>query len=152
MIKKYFSIGLIVFALFSMKTAQANELVDMLVSKLGVNNTQASAGVGVILNYLKSQVSTKDFDVVSDGLDGAGDYMKAAEEAGAYKENKVSKFGKTVSSATNTATGLVGSTTSAFSNLGLKTENVTQYLDVMVSYLKEKGSTEAVKILQNLVS
>ena len=152
MIKKYFSIVLIVFALFSMKTVQANELVDMLVSKLGVNNTQASAGVGVILNYLKSQVSTEDFDVVSEGLDGAGAYMKAADEAGAYKESKVSKFGKTVSSATNTATGLVGSTTSAFSNLGLKTENVTQYLDVMVSYLKEKGSTEAVKVLQNLVS
>ena len=152
MIKKYFSIVLIMFALFSMKTAQANELVDMLVSKLGINNTQASAGVGVILNYLKSQVSTEDFDVVSDGFDGAGAFLKAADEAGAYKENKVSKFGKTVSSATNTATGLVGSTTSAFSNLGLKAENIIQYLDVMVSYLEEKGSAQAASILQNLVN
>jgi len=151
MVKKYFSMLLIMFALIGVKNVQANDLVDLLMDKLGVNDTQASAGVGVILNYLQSQVSTDEFNTVSDALGGSGEFMRAAEDAGAYKESKVSKFGKSVSSATKTGNDLVSSTASSFSNLGLKTENITQYLDVMVSYLKGNGYDKAVNILQKLV-
>ncbi len=146
--KKSLSILIIMFAMFGVRSVQASELTDLIVSKLGVSDTQASAGVGVILNYLESKVSSEDFNTVSEGVGGAGAYMKEAEEAGAYKETKVSRFSKTTELVSTE--GLVGSTASSFSNLGLKTENISQYLDLIVSYLKDKGSTEAMNVLTNL--
>lgn len=148
--KKRISILIIVFAMFSVKQTQANELVDLLMSKLGVTELQANAGSGVILKYLKSKVSGEDFQTVSDGIEGgAGSYIKASEDAGAYKST-VSRFGKAASSVS--APGLLGNATEPFKKLGLKSDMIMQYGDVILGYLKDKGKEKAAEIFMNMLN
>jgi hypothetical protein len=150
MIKKTITSVLIVFALFSMKQAQANELVDLLMSKLGVTELQANAGTGVLFKYLKSQVTGDEFDAVSDAVEGgASSYMRAADEAGAYKKTP-SKFGKMGSAVT--APGLIGNATEPFKKLGLKGEMITKYADVIVDYFKQKGKEKATNVFMKMLS
>lgn len=147
--KKKVSILIIVFALFGVKQSNANELLDLLMNKLGVTELQANAGTGVLLNYLKSQVSGEDFQTVSDGIeDGAGSYIKASEDAGAYKKS-VSRFGK--ATAPVTAPGLVANTTESFQKLGLKTDQIVQFADVIFGYLKDKGKDKAARIFAKML-
>ncbi|MCK5857316.1 MAG: DUF2780 domain-containing protein [Bacteroidales bacterium] len=147
--KKTITMLLIVFAMISTKQANANLLIDMLVSKLGVSEQQANAGTGILLNYLQSQVSEDEFSTVSDGVeDGADSYMRAAEESGAYKSS-VSSFGKSTSSIN--APGLLGNTSEAFKKLGMKSDLIPQFGDIIISYLKEKGKEQAMNIFASML-
>ncbi len=150
MIKKTITMLLIVFAMVSVKQANANMLVDMLMSKLGVTELQANAGTGVLLKYLKSQVTGDEFETVSDAVEGgAGSYISAAEDAGAYKKSP-SKFGK-MGSAVN-APGLIGNATEPFKKLGLKADMISQYADVIKGYFKEKGEEKAAAIFMKMLN
>jgi hypothetical protein len=149
MIKKTIVAVLILFAMVSAKPANANMLVDMLMSKLGVTETQANAGTGVLLKYLKSQVSGEDFNTVSEGIEGgASSYMRAADEAGAYKES-MSKLGRTQASVN--APGLLGNAANPFKKLGMKSAMIAQFGDIIVSYLKKKGKEKAMNIFAKML-
>jgi len=150
MLKKGLTIVLIFLATFSAKQVQANELVDLLMSKLGVTELQANAGTGVLLKYLKTIVSGEDFQTVDEDIEGgAGSYIKASEESGAYKSKK-SKFGKGVPSVK--APGLIGNATEPFKKLGLKSDMIMKYADVIVSYFKEKGKEKAANVFMKMLN
>ena len=149
MMKRTVTMVLIVFALFSVKQANANLLIEMLMSKLGVSEMQANAGTGVLMKYLKSQVSGDDFKTVSDGVEGgASAYMRAADKSGAYKET-ASKFGKSMGSVN--APGLLGNATGPFKKLGMKSDLIPQFGEIIVAYLKQKGKEKAMSIFAKML-
>ena len=147
--KRIITMAMIVFAMISVKQANANLLIDMLMSKLGVNETQANAGTGVLLKYLQSQVSEGDFDIVSDGIEGgAASYIKAAEQAGAYK-SAISRFGK--SSESVNAPGLLSNASGPFKKLGMKSDLIPQFGEIIMAYLKQKGKEKAMNIFAKML-
>ncbi len=147
--KRIITMAMIVFAMVSVKQANANLLIDMLMSKLGVNETQASAGTGVLMKYLKSQVSEGDFSTVSDGVEeGADYYMKAADDAGAYKSS-LSKFGKSTGSVN--APGLLSNASEPFKKLGMKSDLIPQFGEIIMAYLKQKGKEKAMNIFAKML-
>jgi len=150
MLKKGLTIVLIFMATFSMKQAQANELIDLLMAKLGVTEMQANAGTGVLLKYLKSKVTGEDFETVSNDIeDGAGSYIRASEEAGAYKSKK-SKFGKSMSSVK--VPGLIGNATEPFKKLGMNSDMIMKYSDVIIAYFKDKGKEKAADVFMKMLN
>jgi hypothetical protein len=147
--KKFFALLLLSISLMAFTPAKATGLEDLLMSKLGIKNEQATAGVGIILNYLKGKLSKDDYKTVSDDIGDESYYMQAADKAGAFKESKsLSSMGR---SATNvSASGLLGETAPYFKNIGLKSDKIGGFFNTIVGYLKDKGSDKAVDILSKI--
>jgi hypothetical protein len=147
--KKVFALLLLSISLMAFSTAHATALEDLLMSKMGIENKQASAGVGIILNYLKGKLSKDDYKTVSEDIGDESYYMQAANEAGAFKENKtLSSMGRSASKVK--ASGLLGETAPYFKNIGLKSDKIGGFFNTIVGYLKSKGSEKAVDILSKV--
>jgi len=86
------------------------ELVDQLTKNLGVTQTQAEGGVGMLFNLAKGKLGGSDFSKVSAVVPGVDSLMKAAPASGGGFLSKL--FG---GGAGNIA-GLAG----GFSKLGLE--------------------------------
>lgn len=55
-------------------------LTNMLTSKLGISETQATAAVGSVLSLAKGKLSPKDYSTLSAGIPGAESFLSAAPD------------------------------------------------------------------------
>ncbi len=147
--KKLISIALMAAFFLSFSTLKATALEDLLVSKLGIENEQAAAGVGIVLNYLKSTLTKDEYKTVSEDIGDEAYYIKEAESADAFKENKtLSKYGKNIQN--TKAPGLLGSTSDYFNNIGIKSDKVSGFFNTILQYLEDKGAEESLNILSKI--
>ena len=147
--KKLFSIALLAVFFLSFSTLKATALEDLLVSKLGIKNKQAAAGVGIVLNYLKSTLTKDEYNTVSEDIGDESYYMREAEKAEAFEETKtLSKYSKSMQN--TTAPGLLGSTSNYFNNIGIKSDKVSGFFNTILQYLKDKGAEESLNILSKI--
>src|SRR4051794_37481554 len=65
--------------------ATAAGLTNMLTSKLGISETQATAAVGSVLSLAKGQLSPKDYGTLSTAIPGAEGFLSAAPDVAVAK-------------------------------------------------------------------
>ena len=106
-------------------------VVDSLSSQFGVTPQQATAGVGSMLGYARSQLSPTDFATVSKALPGADTYLTAATAV----------LGGTSGINTPAALG------SAFSKIGMSPEMVMKFAPVVADYAGQYGGPAAKSLL-----
>ena len=139
-----------VFALSTAGTAQANDLVNLLTSQLGVSEQQASGGAGSILDFAKAQMGDGDFDIVSQSLPDLGSLVGGGSGGGS-----TSSLVESGSSLLGGSSGDLGSITgiaSSFSDLGMSPEMVDQFVPVILDYAKTAGSEQANQLLQGVLT
>ena len=109
---------------------KAASVVDSLSSQFGVTPQQATAGVGSMLGYAKTQLSPADFATVSKALPGADTYMTAASAV--------------LGSTGITSPAALGS---AFSKIGMSPEMVMKFAPVVADYAGQYGGPAAKTLL-----
>ena len=127
----------------------ADGLVGMLTSGLGVNNNQASGGMGAILNYVKGNVSTEQFGQLAKsipGVDGLIGQMPDLSKITSASEggvggllNKAAEYSDSLKS--------INDVKNQFEALGLKPEMISQFISAAQSYLNTEQGQQAKKIL-----
>ena len=156
--------------------ATAAGLTNMLTSKLGISETQATAAGGSVLSLAKGKLSPKDYGTLSAGIPGAESFLSAAPDVTVSKAPDTatpaaadSTTAATVGAADSTvaagadaaaagadaaaATGQsvgMSALNSAFSKIGLPPEAASQFVPVLTEYVGKVGGPEAANILKGL--
>ena len=135
--------------LCGMGAAQANDLVGMLTSQLGVSEQQASGGAGSILDYAKGQMGAGDFDIVSQSMPDLGGLVGGAGGGGT---SSLVQSGTSLLGGGSSDLGSVAGIASSFSDLGMSPDMVSQFVPVILDYAKTNGSEQALQLLQGALS
>jgi len=110
-------------------------LTGLLTNQLGVTATQAAGGVGSILSLAKERLSGMDFTALTKLIPGADTYMKTARDLGAV-------------------TGPVGGRaglTAAFSRLGMNSDMVPKFTQVLSDFVGKAGGQPASNLVMQAV-
>jgi len=135
--------------LYGMGTAQANDLVNMLTSQLGVSEQQASGGAGSIMNYAKGEMGAGDFDIVSQSLPDLGSLVGGSSGGGT---SSLLQSGSSLLGGSSGGMGGVADVASSFSDLGMSPDMVSQFVPAILDYAKTNGSEQALSLLQGALS
>jgi len=115
------------------KSTTSNALVGMLSSQLGITDSQAAGGVGSILSYAGSELSSTDYSKLADAIPESDSLREKAP-----KSNSM-------------LSGVMG-LASQFSSLGLDSSMISKFIPVIMNYFKGNNSTDAIGVLSGLFS
>ncbi|WP_189377947.1 DUF2780 domain-containing protein [Thalassotalea profundi] len=128
-------------------TPTASGLVDMLTSSLDVNASQASGGMGAILNYVKNNVSNDQFSQLAEsvpGIEGLVSQMpdisklSSGEGLGGLLD-KASEYSGSLKS--------INDVKKQFEALGLSPEMISSFISSAQAYLDTEEGKQAKQIL-----
>ena len=142
------------------KQADAGDLglVDTLTQQLGVTTEQAEGGAGAIFGKAKGNMSSEEFDLVSETVPEASSLLDKAPKAESETQSLAGSIGGAVSGMTGGGTGIGDATTSigqlgglteTFKSLGMDSDMVGKFIPVVLDYAKEKGGEAVMGILQS---
>jgi hypothetical protein len=110
-------------------------LTKLLTNQLGVTSNQATGGVGSILSLAKERLPSMDFTTLTKLIPGADTYMQSARDLGAV-------------------TGPVGDRaglTSAFSRLGMGSDKVPKFSQILSDFVGKAGGQPASNLVMQAV-
>jgi len=131
----------------SAATQKSSDLTSMLTQQLGVTDKQASGGVGSILSYAKTALPQNKYTQLASAIPNAGSLLSMAPKASGSNNALGALAGSLAGN--NSAAGLTA-LASQFSSLGLNSSMVSQFVPVIMNYLKSSGSGSAASILSSL--
>jgi len=135
--------------------AMASDLIGMLTSGLGISQQQAEGGAGTIFQAAKPKLSGSDFSQLSGIVPNMGSLLAAAPKTDATAGTASNLaglagglLGGSEQSATSQLVGQLGEMTGAFSALGMRTDQVTPFVDIVLNYVKSQGGQGLMNSLQ----
>jgi hypothetical protein len=120
------------------------DLINQLVSGLGINGDQAKGGAGLLFQLAKDKLGAGDFGKIVDVVPGIGDMLKAAPSGGvgAALGGAVSSLGG------GEDAGGLASLAGGFSQLGLDSGLIQKFVPIILSFVQSKGGD----VLKNLLA
>jgi hypothetical protein len=116
------------------------ELVDLLTKNLGVSETQAQGGAGLLFKLAKAKLGGTDFSKVSAAVPGIDSLIGAAPTGGGGMLGGLAKlFGGGGGLA-----GLAG----GFSKLGLDKSMISKFIPIILSFVQSKGGAGVKTLLE----
>jgi len=120
------------------------ELIDQLTGNLGVNETQAKGGAGLLFKLAKDKLSGGDFSKVSTAVPGIDGLIGAAPSGG----GALGGLGKVLGGGgLGSLAGLAG----GFSNLGLDAGMIGKFIPIVLSFVQSKGGDQVKGILEKVL-
>ena len=127
------------------------ELIQQLVSNLGVTEDQAKGGAGMLFNLAKEKLEAGDFQQIADKIPGVNDLMSAAPESGG---GVMGALGGIASAMGGKAEGLgnLANLAGGFSKLGLDSNMVGQFIPVVLSFVQNQGGDGLKGLLEKVIN
>jgi hypothetical protein len=122
------------------------ELIQQLVSQLGIQEGQAKGGAGLLFKQAKERLGSDEFSQLVQKVPGAESLIKDAPQSGGIMGavgSLASKFG-----GKGNELGNMASLTGGFSKLGLDSGMISKFIPIVLSYVQGKGGNEAMQLLQ----
>lgn len=111
-------------------TGDAKNLVDSISSQLGVTDKQAAGGTAALLSMAKSQLSSDQFQAISDKMPSVTELLGG--EGSGFSSSVLSKL-----------TNMDG-VANAFTALGLSPEHISQFTPMILKFLGDQDVTSGV--------
>ncbi|NQD35839.1 DUF2780 domain-containing protein [Permianibacter sp. IMCC34836] len=121
------------------------DLVQLLVSQLGVNAQQAQGGVGALLKVAKEQVTPATFGEIGKLLPQAADWMKVVPSSGGG-------LGGMLGGMLGGNLGTLAKIASQFQALGIDADQLAPFAKTAFEFLQKNLSGEAKDEISKLVS
>ncbi len=125
------------------------ELIQSLTSQLGINETQAKGGAGLLLKAAQDQLAGADFEKLASIFGGSlGELVNSAPtQSGGMLGGTLGKLAGAIG-----VEKLSGITQAlgGFSQLGIDQSTVTKFIPVVLKFIEEKGGVEAKAIVSKL--
>lgn len=129
------------------------ELIQQLVSNLGINEEQAKGGAGLLFDLAKDKLSSGDFQQLTAAIPEINNFLKAAPDSGGglmgALGSAASTFGglggkmETLSNLSQLAGG--------FSQLGLSTDMVGKFIPIVLSFVQQQGGDSLKGLLEQVL-
>ena len=126
------------------------ELVQQLVSSLGVQEEQATGGAGLILKLAQDKLGSGEFAQITSVIPGADALLGAAPNGesgggmmGALGGMAAGMMGGNQGAALGSLMSLAG----GFSQLGMSGDMVTKFFPIILNFVQQKGGAEIAGIL-----
>jgi hypothetical protein len=116
------------------------ELIDQLTKNLGVNETQAQGGAGLLFKLAQGKLGSADFSKVSAAVPEIDKLISAAPASGG---GMLGALGKMLGGGGGLA-GLAG----GFSKLGLDKGMIGKFVPIILSFVQSKGGDGAKGLLE----
>tara|TARA_R110000772_G_scaffold63105_1_gene141499 strand:+ start:1078 stop:1779 length:702 start_codon:yes stop_codon:yes gene_type:complete len=130
------------------------QLLPLLSQTLGVSTSQATGGMGALLQTAQSLLSGNDFNVIANAIPGASGLLNAAPAVTAAAKGEGGLLGSAMKMATDSNPSLKAGAqlVSQFKSLGMGAEMIPKFTDVGSNYLKQNGNPEASILLDAAIS
>jgi len=138
------------------------ELIQQLVSSLGVNEDQAKGGAGLLFNLAKDKLGAGEFQQLADKIPGVNDLLGAAPAPSAGASAGGGMMGGLGGVASSLGAGGLGdklgglgnlaNLASGFSQLGLSSDMVGKFVPVVLSFVQSQGGDSMKGLLEKVMS
>ena len=137
-------IGLVGTATAQISTVQNPnpELIGQLTKKLSITQDQAIGGSGALFGLAKTKMKPEDFLKVSKVVPGMDSLLKAAPQP----KQGSDPFGAVTSAVPGKAAGLA-SLAGSFKQLGLSPNMASQFVPILMEFVKGKGGSDVAGLL-----
>lgn len=133
------------------------QLIDDLVSQLGVSNEQAEGGAGLLFQLAKEKLGGDDFAQVAGLIPGIDDLIGKAPSAEAEASQGGSILGAIGGVAESLGLGDIADklgdlaeVAGGFSKLDLDTDMISKFATLILGFVKEHGGEAVEAILKNV--
>ena len=138
------------------------ELIQQLVSSLGVNEDQAKGGAGLLFNLAKDKLGAGDFQQIADKIPGVSDLLGAAPAPSATASAGGGMMGALGGAAAALGAGGLGdklgglgdlaNLASGFSQLGLSSDMVGKFAPIVLSFVQNQGGDGIKDLLEKVLN
>lgn len=112
------------------------DLIQMLTSQLGVSDSQAKGGAGLLFKLAKENLGSDDFGKIAEAVPEAENLLTAAPESGGVSSligGLTSSFGG------SSQLGNIASLAGGFKSLNMDSGLVAQFIPIVLSFAQSKG-------------
>ena len=126
------------------------ELIQTLISQLGISEGQAKGGSGLLLKMAKERLASDEFSQVASAVPGIEGLIASAPESGGV----LGALGGIASSLGGGAEqlGNLASLAGGFKNLGLDSGMVGKFVPIIISFVQSKGGETVKNLLQKALT
>jgi len=138
------------------------ELIQQLVSSLGVNEDQAKGGAGLLFNLAKDKLGAGDFQQLTDKIPGISDLLGSAPAPSAAASAGGGIMGALGGVAASLGAGGLGDKlgglgnladlASGFSQLGLSSDMLGKFVPVVLSFVQNQGGAGVKDLLEKVLN
>jgi hypothetical protein len=118
------------------------ELTDLLTKDLGVNETQAQGGAGLILKLAKDKLGPNEYSQIAAVVPEIEKLLSAAPSGGG---GLLGGFGKILGGEAGGLASLAG----GFSKLGLNSSMVIKFIPIILQFVEGKGGASLKALLES---
>lgn len=118
------------------------DLIQMVMKQLGIDETQAKGGLGMIFDLAQSNLGKDDFQQVSKLVPGIDDMLKTAASARGSGKSGGGLMDMVGAVASKVLGGNLGNLTelvSGFQKLGLSADMVAKFVPIVLKFVEERG-------------
>jgi len=123
------------------------ELIQMLTSQLGVDETQAEGGAGLLLGLAKERLGEEQFAGIADVIPGVQGLLESAPSGGLG-----GLLGGIASKVGAESLGGLASLAGGFKKLDLDSGLVTKFLPIILSFVQSKGGDKVKELLEKVLT
>ena len=124
------------------------ELVDILIRQLGVEEEQAKGGAGLLFQLAQEKLQDEQFAQIAEYVPGIGELLGSAPQAGGM----IGALGGLASAmGVPASVGNLATLAGGFSQLGLNTGMINQFVPIILSYIQGKGGIGASQLLEQIL-
>ena len=124
------------------------ELIETLVSQLGITSEQAQGGAGSLLQLAKDKLGDQDFSQLANQIPGLDGIIGAAPETG-QAANLVGGLASAVG--IDKDLGGLAKAADGFKKLGLDTGMVAKFVPILLSFVRSKGGDTIAGMLEGVL-
>ncbi len=126
------------------------DLIQLLTENLGVQDSQAQGGAGLLFQLAKDKLGEEDFAKIADYVPGIENMLSSAPQDGGM----LGALGGLASAMGGEAAGIgnIMSLAGGFSKLGLDSGMIAQFVPIILSFVQNKGGEEIKTLLENVLN
>ena len=138
------------------------ELINQLVSSLGVNEDQAKGGAGLLFNLAKDKLGAGEFQQIADKVPGVSALLGAAPAPSSTASAGGGMMGALGGAAAALGASGLGDTldglgdlpglASGFSQLGLSSDMVGKFAPIVLSFVQSQGGEGIKDLLEKVLN
>jgi hypothetical protein len=130
------------------------ELIQQLISNLGVKEEQAKGGAGLLFNMAKEKLGSGEFQKIAEAVPGMTNLLNAAPEKGGGMMGALGGMASSFGGGLGDKMGGLGNLANlagGFSQLGLSTDMIGKFVPVILSFVQSQGGESVKGLLESVL-
>lgn len=130
------------------------ELIQQLISNLGINEEQAKGGAGLLFNLAKEKLGSGEFQQLADKVPGMTNLLQAAPASGGGMMGALGSMASAFGGGSGgkmEGLGNLANLAGGFSQLGLSADMIGKFVPIVLSFVQNQGGDSIKGLLEKVL-